>query len=218
MYFMDLREAEALSIFEMEQLACGEIVYGDLSVSQGEVVAIVGPSGCGKSTLLRLLNGTRNPTAGAIRYRGEPVADMDKAQLRRRVVLAGQSVFLFPGSVMDNMARFHAFHGSPVPSAEAVQGYLTLCGSPAGLCAPCESMSGGERQRIFLAIAVSMEPDVLLLDEPTSALDHTLARAMMTRLCQYAKKKEMTVLAVTHDEELARDLGDRVLRLGRGTV
>lgn len=204
-----------MSIFETEGLVCSEIVYGDLSISQGEVLCIVGPSGCGKSTLLRLLNGTRNPTSGVICYRDENLSGIDKARLRRRVVLAGQNIFLFPGSAMDNMARFHAFHGTPVPTAEAVQGYLTLCGSPAGLHAPCEEMSGGERQRIFLAIMVSMEPDVLLLDEPTSALDHNLAKAMMSRICLYAKRKNMTILAVTHDEELARDLGDRVLRLGR---
>lgn len=202
-----------MDVFQTEGLACGPISYEDWRIGQGDAVFICGPSGCGKTTFLHLLNGTRNPTAGRILYRGEDTADMDKVQLRRRVVLAGQSVFLFPGNVMDNMARYHAFPGTKAPTAEETRDFLTLCGSPAGLRTPCESMSGGERQRIFLAIMVSMAPDVLLLDEPTSALDRALAIPMMTRLIQYTKSHQMTFLAITHDEEMAMALGDSVLHL-----
>ncbi len=200
-----------MDIFKTESLACGPISYRDWRIGQGDAAFICGPSGCGKTTFLRLLNGTRNPTAGRIWYRGEDLTDMDKVQLRRRVVLAGQSVFLFPGNVMDNMARYHAFHGTPVPTAEETRDFLTLCGSPAGLRTPCESMSGGERQRIFLAIMVSMAPDVLLLDEPTSALDRALAIPMMARLIQYTKAHQMTFISITHDEDMAGKLGDSVL-------
>lgn len=205
-----------MDVFRTEALAAGALRYGTLSFAQGETVFICGPSGCGKTTFLRLLNGTRNSTEGAVYYRGRDIRDLDKAALRRRVVMGGQSVFLFPGSVMDNMARYHAFHGTPAPRADEVKEFLWLCGSPAGLHAPCEAMSGGERQRIFLAIMVSMAPDVLLLDEPTASLDHALAMALMGRLISYAKEKQITMIAVTHDEELAEKAGDRVLRLERG--
>lgn len=197
-----------------EGLVCHGLRYEAMEIEAGEIVFLAGPSGSGKTTLLRLINGTRTPTAGEVFIDGAPLRAVDKLTLRRRVVMAGQEVFLFPGTVRENMERFHSFHGTPCPSDAEIRKYLSICSSPADVEQETAGLSGGERQRIFLAAALSLAGDTLLLDEPTSALDAALADGMMGRLCGWARERGMTMVIVSHDEMLARTWGDRIIRIG----
>ncbi len=96
--------------------------------------------------------------------------------------------------------------------------YLSLCSADFPLDSQCKSMSGGERQRIFLAICISLEPETLLLDEPTSALDDKTGNILFENLTKYCRENDKTLVVISHNKELAQDFGDRVIDLGRSKM
>ncbi len=161
------------------------------------LTAIVGPSGAGKTTLLRLLNRLEDPDHGTVLFDGTDVRDYDVLELRRRVQLVGQVPVTFPGTVADNLA-----------------GDATLL-PRVGLAAPLASrhadrLSVGEAQRLSLARALAVGPDVLALDEPTSALDQA-SKAGIEVLVRSLADEGLTVVMVTHEARQARELADHVV-------
>ena len=194
-------------------LAYGQISYRDLDIEQGRATFISGPSGCGKSTLLRLFNKTLPPTAGSVLYGGQDMAAMDSIALRREVLLAGQSVFLFEGTVGENFDAYcEAREAAPLKAEDKVQ-FLRLCCASFPLDAPCVHLSGGERQRVFLAICLSFLPKVLMLDEPTSALDQDTAEQFMGQVLAFCRERGMTVVAVSHDPALTKRHAENIISL-----
>lgn len=190
------------------------ITYPPLEIREGEVLFITGPSGSGKSTLLKLLNGTISPSKGAVLYKGEDIGGMDIIALRRKAVLAGQTVFLFDKAIRENFAEFYRYREEEMPRQEEMERYLSLCDADFSLDAHCTSMSGGERQRIYLAICLSFDPEILLLDEPTSALDEKTGRVLFENLKAHFTKEGKTLVVVSHDKELADEFGDRTIEIG----
>lgn len=191
------------------------IFYPDFSIPKETVTFISGASGCGKSTLFRLLNGTLSPSSGEIFFHDRPLSDMDKIALRRKMPLVSQTPFLFPGTIKDNFERYHIYHESTCPFVEQMLGFLEICcikKSPEDLC---DIMSGGERQRVFLSIALSLHPDALLLDEPTSALNHELSVAVMENIILFSKQNHITLLVISHDSALQALYAEHVIQLGR---
>jgi putative ABC transport system ATP-binding protein len=180
-------------------------------VPAGRCTAVVGASGAGKSSLLRLLNRLDDPTSGMVRYRGTPVEQLDVLALRREVQLVAQQPVLLADTVADELRV-----GRRDLTAQAVAGLLGLVGLPARFAArDTVSLSGGEAQRVCLARALALDPQVLLLDEPTAALDPASAVAI-ERTVRELTARGGTVVLVSHNHGQARRLAQHVLVLDDG--
>ena len=189
------------------------IDYPPVSILRGRATFVSGESGSGKSTLFRLLNATASPSAGAILYEGNDIADMDTVQLRREIILASQSVFLFDGTIRENFEQFYDFRDETPINDEKIRAYLALCCANFPLESRCETMSGGERQRIFLAIHLSLAPKVLMMDEPTSALDEITSNQLISQIKAYCANCGTTLIMICHDRTLVDAYADEVIRL-----
>ena len=179
------------------------------------VTCVWGPSGAGKSTILRLLGRLADPDAGIVRYRETDVRHLDPLELRRAVVLVPQLPALVASTVEENVA-----YGPRLAGHEAdVHRALALVGLDAAY-APREaaSLSVGEQQRVMLARALALDPEVLLLDEPTSALDAASRRAVEATLSHLRKELDVSLVLVTHDRDQAERLADSFVELDRGRV
>jgi putative ABC transport system ATP-binding protein len=186
----------------------------DLRVEEG-ATAILGPSGCGKSTLLRLLNRLADPDAGVVRFRGRDVRELDPLELRRRVVLVPQLPAPVPGSVAENVAYGPSLQGREVDVARP----LRLAGLDAGFGnRDAAKLSVGEQQRLMLARALALEPEVLLLDEPTAALDERAKAGVEQTLRELADREDLSMVLVTHDRHQAQRLAGRIVRMEEGRV
>ncbi|MFB6141227.1 MAG: ABC transporter ATP-binding protein [Halosimplex sp.] len=191
-----------------------------MSVYRGELLTLLGPSGCGKTTTLRLLAGLDRPDAGVIRVDDETVAGPDAfvAPDDRDVGLVFQSFALFPHlTVAENVA----FGIEDWPAAERdarVAELLELVDlADYGDHSP-DDLSGGQRQRVALARSLAPEPDVLLLDEPFSNLDVSLRTEMREEVRDIIKQTGVTAVSVTHDQEEALSISDRVAVVHDGRV
>jgi putative ABC transport system ATP-binding protein len=191
------------------------IKYPNIKISKGKTTFIHGPSGCGKSTLLKLINGTTSPDSGDIFYRGNNVENIDTIDLRRDILLVSQSVYLFTGTIEDNFRKYYEYRDLDVPSKETMEKFLKICSAEFPLETRCETMSGGERQRVYIAIFLSFMPEVLMLDEPTSALDNSSSDAMMKNIKDFSTDNEMTTVIVSHYLALAEKYGDNIIALER---
>ncbi|MCE5201864.1 MAG: ABC transporter ATP-binding protein [Synergistaceae bacterium] len=191
------------------------IRYPDIKIAKGKTTFIHGPSGCGKSTLLKLMNGTISPDSGYILYNGNNIDNIDTIELRRDILLVGQSVFLFTGTIEENFKKYYEYRDHDAPSKDAMEKFLKICCADFPLETRCETMSGGERQRVYIAIFLSFMPKVLMLDEPTSALDNISSDAMMKNIKDFSTDNEMTTIIVSHYFPLAEKYGDNIIALER---
>jgi putative ABC transport system ATP-binding protein len=174
--------------------------------------AILGPSGSGKSTLLRLLNRLAAPDGGEVRFHDEDVRTLDPLELRRSVGLVPQLPAPFAGTVADNVN-----YGPRLRGGEAdIERYLSLAGlSPDYAEREAARLSVGEQQRVMLARALALEPEVLLLDEPTAALDEVARDAVERALTGL---EGVAMVLVTHDRPQAERLASRVVELREGRI
>jgi len=190
----------------------------DLVVGSGEYLCILGPSGSGKSTLLRLVAGFEAPDEGTIRLAGERVEHLPPE--RRPVHTVFQGYALFPHlSVFENVAFGLRMQRVPPPELrERVEGALALVGLPDFGSRRPGRLSGGEQQRVALARALVNRPPLLLLDEPLAALDRKLRLRLQEELRGIQRDSGIAFLHVTHDQEEALRLGDRVAVMDGGRV
>ncbi|MFC7156596.1 phosphate ABC transporter ATP-binding protein [Halomarina halobia] len=197
----------------------GERIVDDVSVEipESTVLVVVGPSGSGKSSFLRLLDRLDEPTAGTVLVCGEDYRTIPPRELRRRVGLVPQDPALVPGTVFENVARGPRLRGDPVDESR-VEELLQRLGLAGYGDRDVEDLSGGERQRVAVARTLLNEPDVLLLDEPTSHLDSAAEARVEGLLSELISDLDLTVVMVTHDEEQARRMGDRVMVLRDGRL
>ena len=189
-----------------------------LSVRRGEFLSLVGPSGCGKTTTLRMLAGLTKPTRGTVQLGGVNVTGRPARQ--RDTNLVFQDLVLFPHmSVAENVGYGLARQG--VPADERAQRVSTLLEtvdlSGLGDRRPTE-LSGGQRQRVALARGLAPEPSVLLLDEPLSSLDRKLRQEMQAELRRIQRDVGTTFLYVTHDQDAAMSMSDRVAVMNDGQI
>jgi spermidine/putrescine transport system ATP-binding protein len=189
-----------------------------LSVRHGEFFSLLGPSGCGKTTTLRLVAGFERPDAGRILLAGSDVSSVPPN--KRRVNTVFQQYALFPHmTVEDNVAYGLKNNGTPKERArERVETALeTVRMTPMRGRYP-RQLSGGQQQRVALARALINEPTVLLLDEPLAALDLKLRKAMQGELKKLQEQVGITFVYVTHDQEEALTLSDRIAVMSEGKV
>jgi polar amino acid transport system ATP-binding protein len=195
-----------------------------LELAPGRTTAIMGPSGCGKSTLLRILNQLERHDEGTLSFdgieipAGLPAAEWQRraALLRRRTGMVFQGYQLFPHlRVLDNVTLApRVVRGEAVAAASArALELLEQVGLRAAADRYPARLSGGEAQRVAIARALAMQPEILLLDEPTSALDEASTREVV-EVIRDLGRRGITQVLVTHDRELGRSLGDRVVELG----
>jgi ABC-type nitrate/sulfonate/bicarbonate transport system ATPase subunit len=178
----------------------------NLTVQSGEFVCIVGPSGCGKSTLLHVLGGFLAPTSGSILIDGESVHGPD---LRRIFVFQESGVF--PWLTVGGNIGFGLSRLSSEERRQRVAHYVELVGLGGFEAAFPHQLSGGMKQRLEVARALAVNPDVLYMDEPFAALDFITRMEMRKEMLRIWEQERKTVLLVTHDIDEAVQLGDRVL-------
>ncbi|WP_424013742.1 ABC transporter ATP-binding protein [Halorubrum xinjiangense] len=189
-----------------------------LRVREGEFFTLVGPSGCGKTTTLRLIAGFEEPTSGTVRFGGESMAGVPPEA--RDVGVVFQSYALFPHmTVGENVAYGLNFADPPegMTRDERVAELLELVDLPDAADRDPESLSGGQQQRIAMARALAPGPDVLLLDEPMSALDARLRERLRAQVKRIQSELGITTIYVTHDQEEALAVSDRVAVMNDGT-
>src|SRR5512141_1365968 len=189
-----------------------------LAVDKGEFVSFLGPSGCGKTTTLRMIAGFERPTAGRIAVDGADITWRPPNQ--RNVGMVFQSYALFPNmTVADNVGfGLRVRKRSKDQIRRRVDELLTLINLPdKGDRYPWQ-LSGGQQQRVALARALAFEPEVLLLDEPLSALDAKIRVALRLEIRQIQRQLGITTVYVTHDQEEALSLSDRVVVMSEGRI
>ncbi len=189
-----------------------------LDIRRGEFFSLLGPSGCGKTTLLRMLGGFEAPTEGTIRIDG---ADMTRTPpYRRPVNMVFQHYALFPHlSVEENVGFGLRYLGiERAEEGRRIAAALDLLQMSGFERRRPDQLSGGQRQRVALARALALEPEVLLLDEPLGALDQKLRKEVQVQLKHLQRALGITFVFVTHDQEEALTMSDRVAVMNRGRV
>ena len=191
-------------------------------IKKGEVVVVIGPSGSGKSTFLRCLNLLEEPTSGNIYFKGTDITDKknDIYQMREKLGMVSQNFNLFPNlTVMDNitLSPIKVKKMSKEDARKIGEKLLTDVGLPDKAKAYPQSLSGGQMQRIAIARALAMQPEVMLFDEPTSALDPEMVGEVLS-VMQRLAQEGMTMVIVTHEMGFAKEVGDRVLFMDQGVI
>lgn len=194
------------------------VEHFDLTVERGEFVSFLGPSGCGKTTTLRMVAGFEKPTTGRIIIDGVDVTDMPPN--RRNIGMVFQSYALFPNmTVAENIGFGLKIARRPADEIRArVEELLRIMHMPEfGRRYPYQ-LSGGQQQRVALARALAIHPKVLLLDEPLSALDAKIRASLRQEIREIQRQLGITTIYVTHDQEEAMALSDRIVVMSRGRV
>ncbi|WP_027052325.1 ABC transporter ATP-binding protein [Mesorhizobium erdmanii] len=203
-----------------------DIAYGkfvavrdfSLSIAKGSFVTLLGPSGCGKTTILRSIAGLVDISGGQIMIDGRRVDDVPI--YKRNIGLVFQSYALFPHkTVFDNVAFGLKYRNVPKPEiVRRVGKALEMVRLPGSEKKLPSQLSGGQQQRIALARAIVFEPQVLLLDEPLSALDANMREEMRVEIKKIQKETGITAIFVTHDQEEALSMSDRIVVMNQGAV
>ena len=188
--------------------------YDDFSIDKNEVVFVVGKSGSGKSTLLKLINNTLQMKSGRIFYKDENILNIKPVELRKNIIMTSQENFLFDMTIRENFHEIYKLRDLEELTDEEITKFLKITNFDVDLNLNVEKLSGGEKQRVFLAIALSLDPEVLLLDEPTSALDNKTAFDMMKNIVNYCKHNDITLVVVTHARQLVDEFADKIIDLG----
>jgi len=198
----------------------GEVAvnYINFSVSEGEFVTLLGPSGCGKTTILRMIAGFEQPTSGDIFLYDKRINDISPH--KRPVNTVFQNYALFPNmNVFENVAFPLRIKKTPKALLkEKVDYYLNVVNLVGFEKRAVDALSGGQQQRVAIARALANEPRVLLLDEPLSALDLKLRKEMQVELKRIQREVNITFIYVTHDQEEALSLSDKIIVMRKGEI
>ncbi len=190
----------------------------NLDVREGEFLSILGPSGCGKSTLLRIIAGLEAPTGGAVHIAGRNVTQ--DPVWNRKIGFVFQNFALWPHlTVFRNVSMGLELRKTPKPEIydRVIEALRMVQLDPLADRLPSQ-LSGGQQQRVALARAIVLKPDVLLLDEPLSALDKNLRQDMQVELKALQQTLGLTSVFVTHDQEEALSLSDRIVVMNKGHI
>ncbi len=195
------------------RLGASQVLHGiDLEIPADGITVVLGPSGSGKSTLTRLTNRLLDASAGTVSLRGTDVRTLDVLELRRTVGMVFQRPTLFDGTVRDNLIATH------VEEPDAHEEMLDAVGLEATFLGRMgATLSGGEAQRVCLARALLMRPDVLVADEPTASLDHEATLALES-LARGLADRGVPILWVTHDLGQVERIADQRVTLEAGRV
>ena len=198
----------------------GKIVLDNVSfeVNDGEFFSILGPSGCGKTTLLKILLGIENSTSGKILKEGKDITKIDSS--KREMGIVFQNYALFPNmTVLDNvMYPLNINIKDKVKAKEGSIKMLELVNMTEHIKKYPHELSGGQQQRVAIARTLALNPDIILFDEPMSALDADNRLGLRKELKEIQKKFKTTMIYITHDQEEAFSLSDRVMVMNNGKI
>ncbi len=198
----------------------GKIVLNDLNfdVKSGEFLSILGPSGCGKTTLLKILIGIEECTSGSIIKDGQYITKLDAS--KRGMGIVFQNYALFPNmTVLDNVSyalKLKSKNKKKVKE-QAIE-MLTMVNMEEHLNKYPHQLSGGQKQRVAIARTLALKPDIILFDEPMSALDADNRLILRKELKKIQSRLKTTMIYITHDQEEAFSLSDRVMVMNSGTI
>jgi len=193
-------------VFERDGGSISVLEDISLSVAEGEFVCLLGPSGCGKSTILNVMAGFIAPTTGEVRIDGEPVHGPDP-----RRIFVFQERGVFPWLTVEGNIGFGLFGLSAAERQRRIAHYVALVGLQGFEKAYPRDLSGGMKQRVEVARALAVNPDMLFLDEPFGALDSITRLIMRSELLRIWEAERKTIIFVTHDIDEAVQLADRVI-------
>lgn len=209
-----------LSIRNLNKSFDGKQILDNLSfdLMEGEFLSILGPSGCGKTTLLRILTGLEKADSGEILKGGKDISNLNSYDRGMGIVF--QNYALFPNmTVLQNVEYALTLHKETKATArEVATRTLEQVGLSDQMYKKPNQLSGGQQQRVAIARTLAMNPDVILLDEPISALDVTNREIMKAELKALQKKFNVTMLFITHDQEEAFFLSDRIMIMNGGQI
>jgi len=192
-----------------------------IEIGKGEVVSLMGPSGCGKSTLLNIIGMLDQADSGRTLIAGRPIDSHAPGFLYRRemVGMIFQFHHLIPAlSLLENVILpLQPLKSTMSEKRRKAKSLLESCGLGERLEFDPRRISGGERQRAAVARALVNDPCILLADEPTGSLDSQTGKALMNFILEYCRKRNITILLVTHDSDIAR-MADRVLHMSDGKI
>jgi tungstate transport system ATP-binding protein len=190
-----------------------------LDIQRGETLAVVGPNGAGKSTLLLALAGLLKPAGGEIRFEGKPLKALDELVYRRKISFVFQSPLLLDMTVEENVALGLKFRGVPKEAIKAQAAkWMKSLGVESLAARRASQLSGGEAQRVSLARAFVLNPELLLLDEPFAALDPPTRVKLLDDLSSLLAEDHRTAVFVTHNLNEAAKLSDRIAVIVNGRV
>ena len=188
-----------------------------LTVKNAEILTLVGPSGSGKTTLLRCINRLIDPDQGTIRYHENDIKNIPVVSLRKEIVLVPQETYMLPGTVYDNIAYGQNLQG--LKNEAVIKQSLNDAGLDSSfLTKDAMKLSGGEKKRVSLARALAINPKILLLDEPTNGIDPKVLVTVEKNIIDFARKRNLTILWVTHNIDQAKRVSDRIANLKEGTI
>lgn len=195
----------------------------DLKVAQGETVVIMGPSGCGKSTLIRCINRLTEPDEGIISLQNQVITELSLNELlrtRRKIGFVFQHFNLVRRlSVLDNITMPLRLHGVDLEEAnQRAKVALGKVGLTHKLDEIPEELSGGEQQRVGIARALALEPEIMLWDEPTASLDPILVGEVIEVMEELVREGKTTMIIVTHELFFARRAADRIVFMDKGKI
>ncbi len=216
----DGNDFDELQVEDICKVFGNQTVLKDIrfSARRGEFICVLGPSGCGKTTLLRVIAGLETPDRGRIRFDGQDVTNEPIA--KRNVGIVFQSYALFPNLTAAQNIAYGLVSKKLAKTVvqKRVSELLNLVGlSDMGGRYPAQ-LSGGQQQRVALARALALSPRLLLLDEPLSALDAQVRLLLRTEIRRLQQRLRVTTLMVTHDQEEALSMGDRILVMNKGRI
>lgn len=195
-------------------IACQDI---NLDIYSDEFVVLLGPSGCGKTTLLRSISGLETPDEGSVIISGRDMTNVDPKD--RNLAFVFQEITLFPTMTVRDNIKFGLDMKTDIPAKEKenkVREASEMLGISDMLDRNPEELSGGQQQRVSLGRAMVMDPDAFLLDEPFSALDANLRDQLQTEIKKLHRKLDTSMIFVTHDQDEAMSLGDKIVVMNQG--
>lgn len=190
----------------------------NFTVNKGEFLAILGPSGCGKTTLLKILIGIENLDSGQIIKNQEDITKVDPS--KRAMGIVFQNYSLFPNmNVLENVSYALKLKLKNKEEAEKISlKFLKMVQMGNNLTKYPNQLSGGEQQRVAIARTLALKPDIILFDEPTSALDANNRLILRKEIKKIQKELETTIIYITHDQEEAFSMADRVMIMNLGKI
>lgn len=194
------------------------VEYPDMMINDVVMSFIVGRSGIGKSVLLKLLNSMYSVDDSMILIDNEEINDIDPITLRKDYLLCGQNVFLYPGTIRENFDSFYMMRKEELLDDASILSFLSITSLDFPLDSKVDTMSGGERQRVFIAIMLSLARKVIMLDEPTSALDKETGSIVMAQIKEYCFNKGLRAFVISHDESLVEMYQDQIINLNKGDL
>lgn len=192
----------------------------NLSIADGEVVALIGPSGSGKSTTLRIMNFLETPTSGEVFFKGKSIEQKNLVEMRKKIGMVFQHFHLFPHmTVLENVAFAPVITGKKTKEEAEKSARILIDAMGLGDKKDVypNALSGGQKQRIAIARSLAMEPELMLFDEVTSALDPEMVGEVL-RVMKDLAEKGMTMVVVTHEMGFAREVADRTIFMADGKI